>query len=157
IWNAARKIAIEAKLEVLLRVEGAIRLGQKPAAPVGLSFADLLHLRATTPARSVIVPNNLDFANLTEFAADNVLPGCGLVGLATMLGPDLHDELTRSDGVPSSLGLLQDVRHWFFAVGVLTGFGGHREMGCVLEIGSGDDYGIDVLELKHVFDVLEQA
>ena len=93
VGDAAREVLVEAELEVEAGIEGPVRLGHEPLAPVGVLLADLRDLLAPAPARAVVVPLDLDLAHLAEGAAPHELARRARVGLAAVLGADLDDAL----------------------------------------------------------------
>ena len=74
IRDAAGKILVEAEFEIEARIERTEGLGHQPALPIGVGLAELRNLLASAPARSVIVPDNFDFSEITERATlENVI------------------------------------------------------------------------------------
>src|ERR1700680_4811919 len=79
IRDAGGKFAVKAKFKVQARIEWPVRLGHEPGIPICIRFANLRHLCASTPSRSVIIPLNFDLADiavsapLDQFAAKSRL------------------------------------------------------------------------------------
>src|ERR1051325_6005357 len=90
VRNAARELTIETEFEVCAGIERTVRFGEEPFPPVGILLANLLDLRPSAPAWTVVVPHALDFAHAPESAARDPVPGGALVRFAAMLGADLH-------------------------------------------------------------------
>src|SRR5262249_61539458 len=114
-----REFAVQPELEVELRAERPERLGPQPRLPVGVGLANLLHLRAAAPARAVVVPHDLVFADVAERAAPQHLARRELIGLAAMLGADLDDEVALADGVARARHLPRHVAPRYLADDVL--------------------------------------
>src|SRR5437763_10007187 len=64
IGDTARKLFVQAKLEIKLRVEGPVGLGHQPGAPVRVLFTNHLYFGAPAPAWSMIIPLNLVLTNI---------------------------------------------------------------------------------------------
>jgi len=135
---------VEAEFEIGARIERPVRFAEEPFPPVGILLANLANLWPAAPARAVVIPYNLHFADASQRAARNPLPGRSLVWFAAVLGADLHYELTRPHGVPRGLRLLEHIGHRLLAVSVLARFGGQLEKRRVLKIRGGNDYGVDI-------------
>src|SRR4029079_14029337 len=124
IRDAARELAIQAELEIQLRVERPIGLGHQPLLPIGVRFSNLLHLGTTAPAWSVVVPDDLVLAHVAERAAPDDIMSGELVRLTSVLRADLNDGLALLDGITRGFHFAQDIAHGLFAVGVLAGLDG---------------------------------
>src|SRR5213082_1401553 len=66
IGDTARKLFVQAKLEIKLRVEGPVGLGHQPGAPVRVLFTNHLYFGAPAPAWSMIIPLNLVLTNISK-------------------------------------------------------------------------------------------
>src|SRR5207248_3196597 len=93
VGDAARELLVKAEFEIELRVKGSVGLGQEPLAPVRILLADLLNLRATAPARAVVVPNDFDLADVAQRPAPDRLARRPRIKLAAMLRADLDDQV----------------------------------------------------------------
>src|SRR5439155_5105804 len=81
VGDAAGKIFVQAELEILPRIERPIRLVQQPLAPVRILLADLFYFRTAAPSGTVIIPYNLDFADVPQYAGSNQIAHGDLVRL----------------------------------------------------------------------------
>ena len=129
----------------------------QPFPPVGVFFANLRDFRPAAPARAVIIPYHFDFADVAQGAFVDQLLGGNLVGLAAVLGADLHNQVAREHGVPRHLGLLQIIGHGLFAVRIFAGFRDEAQDRGMLEIGGRDDDRVDVFLRDEVIHVLISA
>src|SRR5436190_10797722 len=91
VGDSAGKVFVEPEFKIDLRIKRPRRFRQQPLAPVGVLLANLFHLRTPAPTRPVIVPFDLDFADVAQgAAARNLL--CGLlIWFAAMLCSNLSD------------------------------------------------------------------
>ncbi len=156
VGNSTGELPVEPELEVKAGIERAIRLGQEPFLPVGILFTDLVHLLPASPARAVIVPDDLHFADVSQRSTGNRLFGRYLVRLAAVLRADLHDQITRPHSVTGGLGLLQHVRHWLFAICVFASLSDKLEQRRVLEVRSGNNNRVNILLGEQVLEVCER-
>src|SRR5262249_24779827 len=138
-------------------IEGAIRLREQPLAPIRILFADLVYFRAAAPARAMIIPLDLDFADVAQHARADQVADSDLVGLAAMLRADLHDAVALEDRVAGSFGFFEHVGEGLLGVGVLAGLDDLREDRRVLEIASRDEDSVDIFERQQIIEVLERA
>src|SRR5215469_2938432 len=84
VSDAARKLFVETKFKMKLRIERPIGLGHQPGAPVGVLFANHLYFGPPAPARPTIVPLDLILTDVPENAgADHVARG-NLIRLAAV-------------------------------------------------------------------------
>src|SRR5262249_10812573 len=157
IRNAAGKIFVEAELEVHSRIKRPGRFFEQPATPVRILFPNLADFRTTAPAWAVVVPNDLDLADLPERAGLDKIADGDLIRFAAMLRSDLRDAFVFEYGVAGGLGLLQVIGHRFFAIAIFASLGHEFEMGRVLEVGGRDQHGVHVFEREHLLHVLEGA
>src|SRR5205823_13168521 len=103
VRNAAGEFLVEAEFAIDLRIKWTIRFGHQPFAPVGVRFADLLGLLASTPTWPMIIPDNLDFAHVTQRPAlHDIARSCG-IWFAAMLRAHLDDTLSLFDRVTRRL------------------------------------------------------
>ena len=155
IGDAAGEIFVEAEFEIHPGIEGPIRLGEQPAAPIRILLPNLLDLRPATPAWPVIVPHNLDLADLAERPGLDQVSRGDLVGLTAVLGPYLDNQVPLQHRVPGSLGFVQVIGHRLLAIAILAGLGHEFQMSRVLEIGGGKQHRIHVFERQQLLHVLE--
>ncbi len=125
IGNPAGEFLVQPELAIDLRIERPIRLGQQPFAPIGILLADQLRLRASSPSRPVIIPDDFHLADVTQDAGlHHVMCGPG-ISFATMLRADLHDAVGSQHRIPRPFCLGEHIAHRLFNVGVLAGLHGH--------------------------------
>src|SRR5262249_14932969 len=120
-------------------------------------FPNLADFRTAAPAWAVIVPNDLDLADLPERAGLDKIADGDLIRFAAMLSADLRDAVVFEYGVAGGLGLLQVIGHRFFAVAIFARFGHHLQVSRVLEISGRDQHGVYVFEREQFLQVLEGA
>src|SRR5262245_25762967 len=120
VGDAAGKILVKTELEISLRVERPRRLFEQPATPVSVRLPNLFDLRASAPAWAVIIPNDLDLADLAERAGLDEIADGYLIRLAAVLRADLRDAIVFDYGVAGGFGVLEVIGHGFFAVAILA-------------------------------------
>src|SRR5262245_25238831 len=120
IRNAAGEILVKTELEVHSRVERPGGFSDQPTPPVRVLLSNLLDLRASAPARAVIVPDDLDLADLAERAGLDEIAHRYLIWLAAVLSADLRNAIVFNYGVASGPGFFQVIGHGFFAVAILA-------------------------------------
>src|SRR5215469_17182373 len=125
VGNSAGKFLVEPEFKIQLRIKWPRRFGEQPLTPIRVLLADLLHLRAPTPAWSMIVPHNFHFADVSESAAPSQLLRGPLIRLTAMLSSDLHDRPCLNHRITPSLGFRQHIAHRLLDVGLLTYLGRH--------------------------------
>ena len=156
--DAGRERPEEAELEVLARIELVfVRITvEKPHVPVDvllLERGDEL-FAAAPAARLVHVPAEIDERDVAELAAVDVLLGGVVGGARAALRADLDHRARGEAGVAlrvhrvlEHVGGVHVLGHRLLAVGVLARVDGVRRVLRMLEVGRGDDHGIDVLAM----------
>src|SRR5215475_10614411 len=157
VGDAAGKILVKTELEISLRIERPWPLFEQPATPVSVRLPNLFDLRASAPAWAVIIPNNLDLADLADGAGLDEIADRYLIRLAAMLSADLRDTIVFDYGVAGGFGILKIIGHGFFAVAILARLGNEFQMSRVLEIGGRDHRGVHVIKREKIFHILECA
>ena len=95
--------------------------------------------------RLIDVPRHLDRDDVAELAGLQVLVGLLVVLRAAALRADLDDLAGVLDRLAEGAGILHRVGHRLLDVGVPSGPHGLDAVQRVLEVGGGDDHGVDVL------------
>src|SRR5436305_5614618 len=122
IGDTARKLFVQAKLEIKLRVEGPVGLGHQPGAPVRVLFTNHLYFGAPAPAWSMIIPLNLVLTNISKDTRANQVARGKLIRFAAVLRANLRDEIPGNNGIASPLDFLENISHGLFAIGILARF-----------------------------------
>ena len=114
--------------------------------PVGVFLLEKRNDVGTAPAaRLVHVPGHFDHHDVAELAGLNVLGGFLIAGRGAALGADLNDFAGLFDGGEKLAGVGHGVRDGLFDVGIAAGVHGFSAVQGVLEVGGGDDDGVDIL------------
>ena len=132
-----------------------MRLGHQPCTPICVLLVDLFYFWPPAPARSVVVPGNLVFAHIAQRSLENELAHCDLIRFAAMLGADLYDDVPAQHGIARGLRLVEHVAHRLFHVRVLACLYHHFQEGGVRVLGCGDKDGVDILESRNLFRMLQ--
>src|SRR5579872_2090584 len=124
VRNAAGKLPVQTKLKISLRIKGPLGLGHQPGLPICVLLPDLLYLRPPAPTWTVIIPDDLHLAYITEGSAPRYVMSRDLVRLAPMLCAHLHNRLCLQHGITRRFRFVEHVAHWLLDVRVLTSLGG---------------------------------
>ena len=156
IGDPAGKFFVEAKLAINLRIEWPIGFVQKKFAPVGILFADLFAYRPSAPARTVVVPDNLNLADVAEHTCLHQVVRCPRMWFAAVLCSDLDDAIIFLDRIPRSFCFFKHIAHRLFDVGVLPGFGGHLQQKRMSMVWSRKNDSVDLRRSEDFFNVRER-
>ena len=109
------------------------------------------HMRKLARSRSCgdrihIVPSDIDFdlADLSECAFAGEGSGVDELVAGTLLAADMEDTAIFADGLDYLLSLIDRKGQGFLKINILSGLAGGDSDDCMLMVGNGDDYCIDV-------------
>ena len=136
----------EAELKILARVELVLDDSEAVAVPVGVFLLERGHDGWTAPAAGLVdVPAHLDHDDVAELAGLDVLASLDVGGRGAALGADGDDLLGAFDGLEEGARVGHGVRGGLFDVGVAAGLDRLDAVAGVLEVGGGDEDGVDVV------------
>src|SRR5260370_509611 len=178
IEEAGRELLVEPKLEIHMRIEGAIGFSQQPPLPIRVFFPQLrltpieplfplhvdvhLHLfsetgvfRFESPTLLVHVPFLLDVHDIADASRANEFSYRQREGLTAVLRSHLHNLFGSLDDITRLNGFREHVGKGLFDVTVLARFHYFRTKFGVLEVAGRNHHAVDIFEGEHLFGILE--
>src|SRR5665213_1588295 len=136
----------QAELEVLASVEWDLGTVHQVPLPVGVFFLQQWDDVGAAPASGLVdVPCHFHHDDVAELAGLDVLRRALIAGRAAALRSYLDDLAGLVNSRAEEAGVVHGVGRGLFDVGVAAGVDGFCAVARVLEVGGGDEDGVDVL------------
>jgi hypothetical protein len=146
VGNAGGIRPEEAELKVFAGVKGLVWAVEEIALPVGILLFEEGNDVGTAPAAGLIyVPGHFDHDNVAESAGLDIFGGLLVAGRGAALGSHLDDLAGIFDSGAEEARVGHGVRGGLLDISVAASIHGFSAVLGMLEIGSGDENGIDVV------------